>query len=109
MIEEIIDSKNELEGTIYQTKSVMDNEKIKDKLSEEDIQTLNDIIDENETWLNDNDSMDDAQPYKDKMNEFNTTVQPIMSKLYPKDGEGDTASQDGMPEGNSGPTLDEVD
>ena len=58
--------------------------------------------------------MDDAQPYKDKMNEFNTTVQPIMSKLYPK--EGGMPGEGGMPEGMpgqggmpEGPTLDEVD
>ena len=115
---EIIDSKNELESTIYQTKSVLDNENIKEKLSEEDIQTINDIISENETWLNDNESMDDAQPYKDKMNEFNTTVQPIMSKLYPKEGgmPGEGGMPEGMPEGMpgqggmpEGPTLDEVD
>ena len=122
---EIIDSKNELESTIYQTKSVLDNENIKEKLSEEDIQTINDIISENETWLNDNESMDDAQPYKDKMNEFNTTVQPIMSKLYPKE-DSSMPGQGGMPEGGmpdmpgmpgeggmpdmpEGPTLDEVD
>ena len=109
-----IDAKNEFESIIYQTKSSIDKEEIKSKLDEDDLETLSNIISDNETWLEDNGdaTTDELNTQKD---EFNTTVQPIMSKLYPKDGEGDTASQDGVsgqdgvPDDNSGPTLDEVD
>ena len=113
-----IDAKNEFESIIYQTKSSIDKEEIKSKLDEDDLETLSNIISDNETWLEDNGdaTTDELNTQKD---EFNTTVQPIMSKLYsdqpgspPEGGMPDMPDMHGMPDMSgmpTGPTIDEID
>ena len=107
---ERIDAKNELEATLYQTKSVLDNENIKDKLSDEDKATVNNLIKDVEKWIGENENSE-LEDFKNKLDEFNTTVQPIMSKLYPKGDENMPGNMEGgMPEGMNGePTIDEID
>jgi L1 cell adhesion molecule like protein len=107
---ERIDAKNELEATLYQTKSVLDNENIKDKLSGEDKATINNLIGDLEKWVGENENSE-LEDFKNKLDEFNTTVQPIMSKLYPKGDESMPGNMEGgMPEGMNGePTIDEID
>ena len=110
-----IDAKNEFESIIYQTKSSIDKEEIKSKLDEDDLETLSNIISDNETWLEDNGdaTTDELNTQKD---EFNTTVQPIMSKLYSGQPgyppEGGMPDMHGMPDMSgmpTGPTIDEID
>jgi len=114
-----IDAKNEFESIIYQTKSSIEKEEIKSKLDENDLETLNNIISDNETWLEDNDDATTEELTTQK-DEFNTTVQPIMSKLYsaqpgdPNDGDMPSDMPGGMPGGmpsdiSQGPTIDEID
>ena len=118
-----IDAKNEFESIIYQTKSSIEKEEIKSKLDENDLETLNNIISDNETWLEDNDDATTEELTTQK-DEFNTTVQPIMSKLYsaqpgdPNDGDMPSDMPGGMPSDipsdmpsdiSLGPTIDEID
>jgi L1 cell adhesion molecule like protein len=85
-IQEKIESKNEFENLLFQTKSTITNEKVKEKLLEEEIKLINDKIDENQQWLmNETLTIED---YNSKKNEFNTFVQPYMTKLYPNQGMG---------------------
>jgi len=79
-VKETIDAKNEYENIIYQTKSVLDKKEMIDKLSEEDIESLNEIIKKHETWFSENDNST-KEEYNSKRDELNTGVQPIMSKL----------------------------
>ena len=88
-LKERIDAKNEFEGLLFQTKTAVENDKIKEKLSDDDIQSVKSIIDEYETWYNDNPDSS-VEEYNSKRDKFNTVVQPVMSKLY-----GDMPS--GMP------------
>ena len=107
---ERIDAKNELESTIYQTKSVLDNENIKGKISDEDKETINNLINNVEEWIGENEDSE-LEDFKNKLDEFNTMVQPIMSKLYPPgDANMPGNMEGGMPNNmNSEPTIDEVD
>jgi heat shock protein 1/8 len=128
-LKEKIDAKNEFEGLLYQTKSSVENEKIKEKLEEGDIATINENVKEYEEWFNENtDATKDE--YNSKRDEFNTKVQPIMSKLYQgmEGGMPDMSDMSGMPGGmpdmsgmpggmpddspkedNVEPTIDEID
>lgn len=103
---ERIDAKNELESTIYQTKSVLDNENIKEKISDEDKETINNLIEDVEKWIGENENSE-LEDFKNKLDEFNTMVQPIMSKLYPKGNENMPGNMEGGM--NNEPTIDEVD
>ena len=99
-----IDAKNELESVLYQTKSTLDNDKIKEKLGE-DIDIVNNIINECQSWLdNTNDGTSDE--YKANLDYFNTSIQPYMSKLYNENQEQNVNQEQNM---NQEPTIDEVD
>jgi len=79
--QEFIEKKNEFENILFQTQNALSNEKIKEKLSKEEIDLITNKINENQEWLQ---NVDDSNTIKEKMDEFNTFVQPIMSKLYPE-------------------------
>ena len=104
VLKEKIDAKNEFEGLLYQTKSSVSNDKIKEKLEESDITVINETVKEYEEWFDKNtDATKDE--YNSKKDEFNTKVQPIMSKLYAGMNEGgmpggmpDMSGMSGMPD-----------
>jgi heat shock 70kDa protein 1/2/6/8 len=80
-LKERINAKNEFESLLYQTKSTIDKQEIKEKLSMDDISELNRIIKEGEDWLlTHGDSTKDE--FEEQKNLLNTSVQPIMTKLY---------------------------
>merc|ERR1712130_958120 len=60
-----VKAKNELESYAYQVKQTMDDEKIKDKISDEDKKAVRDKADETITWL-DNASSASKEEYADK-------------------------------------------
>jgi len=98
VLKEKIDAKNEFEGLLYQTKSSVENDKIKEKLEESDITVINETVKEYEEWFDENtDATKDE--YNSKKDEFNTKVQPIMSKLYAGMNEGGMPDMSGMPGG----------
>ena len=120
-LKEQIDAKNEFEGLLFQTKTAIENDKIKEKCSEDDIKSVKSTIEEYETWYN-NDTEYTKEDYNSKRDEFNTKVQPVMSKLY--EGTPDMSGMPDMsnmpggmpdmsnmpkPEDNSEPTIDEID
>ena len=121
-LKEKIDAKNEFEGLLYQTKSSIENDKIKEKLEEDDITSIKDTVKEYEEWFNENTDAT-KEEYNTKRDEFNTKVQPIMTKLY--QGEGSMSGMPGaggmpdmsgmpdMPKSNENvetePTIDEID
>ena len=79
-----MEAKNEFENLLFQTKSTIENEKIKEKLSEDEIKIINDKVNENQQWLVQEDL--EVEDYSKKKNEFNVFVQPYMTKLYPNQG-----------------------
>jgi L1 cell adhesion molecule like protein len=97
-----IDAKNELETVLYQTKSSLNNNKIKDKLGE-DYDIVNNIINECQSWLDNNNNNNDItiEEYKAKLDYFNTSIQKYMSKLYSEENQEKPDHQE--------PTIDEID
>ena len=118
-IKETIDAKNEFEGLLYQTKATIERKEMKEKLDESDLETLTSLVKENEGWLNENMEAT-KEEFNSKRDKFNTTVQPIMTKLYgdmskdmPPGSIPDMSSMpdmSNMPEPEpQNPTIDEID
>ncbi len=102
-----LESINNFEALLYQTKSSLENKELSDKLSDEDKQTITDLVKENEDWFDLSRDSCSKEEIDSKHEELKSTVMPIMSKLYPQ-GPG----QGGMPptdDTSQGPTIDEVD
>merc|ERR1712087_895998 len=79
---ETVQAKNQLESAAYNLKNQLDDEeKLGGRLSDEDKETLfeaaNDVID----WLDDNPDAD-RDDYKEKQQEFDDIVQPILKDFY---------------------------
>jgi len=111
LVKETIECKNTLETLVYQTKSSIENEEIKSKLDESEIQTVTDILTETELWLDDNHSKEE---YENKTTEINGSLNPIMMKIY---SEGGSEMPEMVPENvpvnsvshDQIPTIDEID
>merc|ERR1719322_1766450 len=103
---EKISAKNGLESYCFNMKSTVEDDKLKDKISEADRKTITDKCSETISWLDQNQSAE-VDEFKHKQSEIEGICNPIVSKLY-QQGQ---APQNGMPSGqtNSGPTVEEVD
>jgi heat shock protein 5 len=87
-VKEKIDAKNSLESYIYNIKNTInDSDKIKDKLTDEDKETLEEIVKTTTEWIDENSSADKDE-FDEKQKEVEKTVNPIMSKLYAAGGSG---------------------
>merc|ERR1712014_100140 len=74
-------AKNELESYAYQVKQTMDDEKIKDKISDEDKKAVRDKADETISWL-DSASSASKEEYESMKKELEAVCNPIMTKMY---------------------------
>jgi len=87
-VKEKIDAKNSLESYIYNIKNTInDEDKIKDKLTDEDKETLEEVVKTTTEWIDEN-SQSDKEEFDEKQKEVEKTVNPIISKLYAAGGEG---------------------
>ena len=110
---ETIESKNTLEALIFQTKSTIENDQIKSKLDESEINSVTDILSETELWL-ENDELT-KEDYDNKTTEINSKLNPIMMKIYSEGGDGEMPEM--VPENipmdqvspDQNPTIDEID
>ena len=85
---EAVDTKNQLENTIYQAKKMPD--EFKDKISEDDKKKIEEAVAEAEKHKD----SDDKETLEKAIKELNDTIMPIGAKMYeeaskeqPKDGE----------------------
>jgi heat shock 70kDa protein 1/2/6/8 len=111
LVKETIDSKNKLESLLYQTKSSIENTEIKAKLDESDISMVQKSIQEIEEWLLEDRSKEE---YEQKTTEFNSTINPVMMKVYSEGGAMPEGGVPGVvpqenPENPEKPTIDELD
>merc|ERR1712146_234465 len=91
---EKVAARNELEGYLYGLKNqVNDKEKLGGKLSEEDVETINDALETAIEWLDENQEAD-AEEYKEEKKKVEELVQPIIGSLY--EGGGAGAGGDGF-------------
>ena len=112
---ENLEAKNKLENFIYQNKSMIEDEKMKDKISEEDKNKITEHLDKTLQWLESNRGAM-KEEYEEKMKELEEVCKPIMMGLYGGGMPG--GMPDGMPGGmpasseevtNNGPGIEEID
>eukprot|EP00274_Cyanoptyche_gloeocystis_P007537 CAMPEP_0196656134 /NCGR_PEP_ID=MMETSP1086-20130531/13614_1 /TAXON_ID=77921 /ORGANISM="Cyanoptyche gloeocystis , Strain SAG4.97" /LENGTH=664 /DNA_ID=CAMNT_0041988759 /DNA_START=62 /DNA_END=2056 /DNA_ORIENTATION=- len=84
-----VDAKNSLEQYTYSMKNTInDNDKLGDKISSEDKETIESAIKETTEWLDENDATADAEDFEAKLKELEGVCNPIISKLYQQHGGG---------------------
>merc|ERR1711988_2100214 len=117
---ERISSKNGLESYCFNMKTTIEDEKMKDKISDDDRKAINDECDEAIKWLDAN-QLAEVEEFNEKQKEVEAVCNPIITKLYGAAG----GAPGGMPDmggmggaggaapgggqGGAGPTIEEVD
>jgi len=119
-----ISAKNGLESYCFNMKTTLEDDKVKDKISEDDMKTIMDKCDEAIKWLDAN-QLAEVEEFNDKQKEVEGVCNPIITKLY----QGAGGMPGGMPDmggmgggmpgagaapgaggaGGAGPTIEEVD
>jgi len=92
-----IDAKNGLENYCFQMKNTLNDEKLKDKFSDEDKKTIEDTSAEGLQYLESNQDAS-AEEYEAKQKELEAKFNPIMMKVYQAAG----GAPGGMPGGMGG-------
>merc|ERR1712126_645066 len=96
---ERIAAKNGLESYCFNMKSTLEDEKLKDKISEDERKSIVSKCDDALSWLDSN-QLADKDEFTDKQKEVEAVCNPIIAKLY-QGGEG-------MPGGMPGVCLEVV-
>merc|ERR1712189_12943 len=95
-------------------KTSVEDEKVADKLSEEDKKTVLDKCNEAVAWIDSNQTAEKDE-FEDKKKEIEGVRSPIIQKLYAAAGGAPGGMPGGMPDmgasagAGSGPTVEEVD
>ena len=97
-----VTSRNELENYCYTLKKSLDEDNIKDKISEEDKNSILEQVDEKLAWL-DEVQQETKDTYENKKKEIEAVANPIMTKLY---NQGASNEED---LNNNGQNVEEVD
>jgi L1 cell adhesion molecule like protein len=118
---ERISGKNSLESYCFNMKTTLDDEKVKDKITEDERKTILDKCDETIKWLDAN-QLAEVEEFNDKLKEIEGICNPIITKMYQgAGGAGGMPDMSGMggmpgapgagdaPGGGAGPTIEEVD
>jgi len=114
---ERISAKNGLESYCFNMKTTIEDEKMKDKISEDDRKKINDKCEEAIKWLDAN-QLAEVEEFTAQQKEVEAVCNPIITKLY----QGAGGMPGGMPDmggmgggeapssaGGAGPTIEEVD
>merc|ERR1711973_990988 len=120
------EAKNGLESYVFNMKQSIEDEKVADKISEEDKKAVKDKCDETVVWIDANQTAEKDE-FDDKKKEVEGVCAPIISKLYAAAGGAPGGMPGGMPGSmpggmpggmpdmganagaGSGPTVEEVD
>jgi L1 cell adhesion molecule like protein len=111
---ERIEAKNNLENYAYNLRNSLNDEKLKEKISEEDKGILNAKIDDCISWIDSNQAAE-KEEFEERLKLLENVANPVMAKLYQNSGqESGTPNgvHSGMPtnsEGGDGPKVEEVD
>jgi len=117
---ERISAKNGLESYCFNMKTTIEDEKVKDKISADDMKAITDKCDEAIKWLDAN-QLAEVEEFNEKQKEVEGVCNPIITKLYQGAGgmPGGMPDMGGMPgaggaapgggQGGAGPTIEEVD
>jgi len=114
-----VEAKNQLEQLCYQYRSTLNEEKLKDKFSEDEKKSITEKTEEALKWSGDHPAADKGE-YDDKIKELEAIFNPIMMRVYQEAG----GAPGGMPgmnfpgagqpgpnttQGTSSSSVDEVD
>ena len=103
-----IEAKNDLENYIYSFKSsINENKNLDDDMKKEGLE----ILDEGLKWLDENDDMD-TEEYKNKKNELEEKMKPIVANMYENTNMGSNEVPTQMstsPDTQNEPSVDDVD
>ncbi|EAR82836.1 heat shock 70 kDa protein (macronuclear) [Tetrahymena thermophila SB210] len=80
-IKKKIDAKNSLENYTYSVRNSLNDEKIREKISQEDKRQVQNLVESTQRWIESN---SDASPeeYQNKQKELENIFNPIMMKVY---------------------------
>jgi len=98
-----ISAKNGLESYCFNMKSTLEDEKLKDKISDSDRDVINKKCDEIIKWMDAN-QLAEEDEFKDKQKEVEAVCNPIITKLYQGAGGPPGGMPGGMPGAGAGPT-----
>merc|ERR1712166_1269811 len=101
--QERVAAKNALESYAYSMKQTVEDEKVKDKISEEDKKTIMDKCSETITWLDANQTAEKDE-FEHQQKELEGICNPIVTKMYQDAGGAPDAGA-----ADAGPTIEEVD
>nr|QKY59635.1 heat shock 70 kDa protein cognate 4-2-like protein [Neoseiulus barkeri] len=108
-----ISAKNSLESYCFNMKSTLEDDKVKDKITDAERKTCVDAIDDAIKWLDGN-QMAEKDEFEDKQKELENLCKPIVMKLY-QGGAGGMPDMGDIPGGaatggaSGVPTVEEVD
>ena len=103
---EIIESKNKLENYCFSIKNTINDEKIKDMITEDDKNNITENINETIQWLESNVSVS-KEEYDNKRIQLENIAKPILDKMM-NSSEMPSNPSHSMG-GNNGPNIEEVD
>jgi L1 cell adhesion molecule like protein len=112
---ERIEAKNHLESYVYQMKNSLAD--IKDKITPEEVSSIETTVQEAIEWLNQHQSSEKPE-YDQKREEIDKVINPIMMKMYkaqggaeggPQGPQGPKGPQAPQSEPKKGPTISDVD
>ncbi|CAN6902388.1 unnamed protein product [Brassica oleracea] len=110
-----VEAKNSLENYAYNMRNTIKDEKLAQKLDQEDKQKIEKAIDETIEWIEGN-QLAEVDEFEYKLKELEGICSPIISKMY-QGGASAGGANDGMPGdggsggsgGGQGPKIEEVD
>jgi len=116
---ERLQSKNTLESYAFNMKQTVEDDKLKDKISDDDRKAVLDKCNEVISWIDSN-QLADKDEFEHKQKELEKVCMPIVTKLYQGAGGGMPGGAGGFPGaggsagassggGAKGPTIEEVD
>ena len=105
-LKEKISAKNNLESYCFNMKTTIEDEKVKEKLEEDDKKKIVDKCDEMIKWLDAN-QLAEVEEFNDKQKEVEAFCNPILTKMYQAaggdpSGMPDMGGMGGMPGGMPG-------
>jgi L1 cell adhesion molecule like protein len=93
------EAKNGAESYLYNSRNAVQDEKVKEKLSTEDIEAVETVVKEGTAWLDEHGASATVEQIKTKQKAWEDAIRPVMTKLYAAAAPGDA----------SGPRVEEVD
>jgi L1 cell adhesion molecule like protein len=97
---ELLDARNDLESYISNWNNTLSEEKVKEKLSPEELETVKTKLDEASKWFEENQTSDAKDEFVSKLKELEAVINPLAPKMYT--GEGGEGGMPNMPPGMGG-------